>query len=264
MTARTARRWRFLLPAACLLTWIGAEKAALIRTDSLAAAGCATHLFSKQPDGAEVVARNRAAIAAEAQRQDLPPEMLAAIVFGHQRGLTPFRTFTDCAGSALGADLSLGPAQVRISTAAKADGLDPDAIPPRQFKAYRAALIDPARNIAYQALELRQILDLDNRFPGLTAEALIRDPAAMGILMSEYRFGRQEADRADVRVGSAALWDLQHMLEQGVFVFGRGDAEAASIRTDIRAYLDGKYCGEAPLTNSACAWWQARAQDLTV
>lgn len=258
MRGSRAARWLIAVPALCLAGLLAAEALNLLRTDTVAAAGCARALFSEPPDGAEIVARLRGDIVEQSARYDLPPEAVAAVIHGHQESLTPFRAFTDCAGSAYGADLSLGPAQIRISTAMEGDRIDPRSAPPRVFKAYRARLLDPAENVALQAREMRRILDRDVRYPGIASQEIIHDPSVMALLMSEYRAGRQAASNADARIGASGLRDLGHLLESSVHVFGREAEDVAAIQRGVADYLDAMYCsGKERFNPVLCERWRA-------
>lgn len=234
--------WIGAIAGVCLLLFLASGKLHLIRTDGIRLAACPLQLAAGRTDADGVILRRRDAIVSASRRHGLPPEMVAAIIHGHQPGLTPFRRLTDCAGSALGADLSLGPAQIRISTAASGDGLATNPLSPADFARYRAALLNPDTNIEYQARELRRLLERDVRFPGITGEELVRNPRAMALLMSEYRAGPQNAEAEDSRIGMTGLRDLRHMLVDGVYVFGRGEAETALIRDRVFWYLDDAYC----------------------
>jgi hypothetical protein len=261
--AGRTRRLLILLPTASLALFLAAERLNLLRTDSIAAAACSRELFRSRPDEAEQVARHEAAISDAAAEHDLPPEMLAAVIVGHQTELTASRRFSDCAGSALGFDLSLGMAQVRISTAMRADGVNPDAASPGEFKTYRSALLVPARNVHYEAKELRQILEQAHRSPGVAAETLIRDPATMTAAMSEYRVGRVAPHEVAVRRGLRGLVDLRYLLEPRIYVFDRDDADAAQVRQDVSDFLEQTYCRSGTFNDSACAWWRSWAPDPT-
>src|SRR5690606_16921635 len=137
---------RAVIAALCLFAFLAAGKMHLIRTDGMAFTACPLELAGATPDGDATIIQHQDAISSAAERHDLPPEVLAAIIRGHQPDLTPYRQFTDCAGSALGADVSLGPAQIRISTAAGSN-----EITPANFARYRSALLHPDSNIEIQA-----------------------------------------------------------------------------------------------------------------
>jgi hypothetical protein len=236
------RRWKILIPLVALIIFIGAEKSKLIRTDSVSAVACATELFRSRPEPLAIIRRYRATLAAQASRQDLPPEILATIIYTHQRGLTSFRRFTDCAGSAIGGDLSLGLGQIRISTAAGNDGKRFATFSIGGFRQYRSELLDPVQNIRHLGREVRLLLDRNNRFPGIAAQELIHHPSALALLMSEYRMGRQAADSSAARLGSSGLRDLGYLEKNDVYIFGRSAADVLLIQGKVSAYLDNVYC----------------------
>jgi hypothetical protein len=150
-----------------------------------------------------VLRRHRSAFIAEAGQANLPPELLAAIVADHHAALTAVRRFADCAGSALGGDLSLGPAQVRISTAVRIDGTSYDSISTHTFHRYRSSLLNPDESIRYQARVLRLLLDRYALDSPLDAEGLVHDPATMARLITEYRVGPATSFDPYVRRSSA-------------------------------------------------------------
>jgi hypothetical protein len=250
-----SRHWLISAPAICLILFVLAEKLAYLKTDSLIAVVCTRELFSAKPDALAIISQYRNIIATEAQRYDLPAELLAAIIYSHQSALTPFRKFTDCAGSALGYDLSLGLAQIRISNAATNDRVPFASLSPGAFKNYRSILLDPVQNIKYQAKELRLLLERDSRFPGITSEQLIRAPFIMALLMSEYRMGRQEADSGTSRLSANAFGDLKLLQENSVFIFGRDSADNLQIQNNVREYLDYIHCESGMFNTAACDAW---------
>jgi len=138
--------WKVIIPIISIILLLLATALHMTRIDVVAACMCTKELFLSKPDEINVVRLNKQAIVIDAKNFDLPPELLASIIYNHQRDLTSFRMFTDCFDSALGGDFSLGPAQVRISTAVQSDVRSLDAIAPKEFKVYRAALLDPDLN----------------------------------------------------------------------------------------------------------------------
>jgi hypothetical protein len=246
------RQWKVILPVVCLGLFVAAEKAGLVRTDSMATVACAGELLRARPEPEAIISRYRQAIGAEAARRDLPPEILATIIHSHQQQLTSFRSFTDCAGSAMGSDLSLGLGQIRISTAAGNDAVRDRELPIATFRKYRSMLLDPVQNIRFLGTEVRLLLDRPNRSPGISDSGLIHDPAAMVLLLSEYRMGRQAADKGTARIGASAMWDLGYMEKSDVYVFGRDVADAALIRTEVRKHLDHLYCDKGIFNSDVC------------
>ena len=257
-------RFRWIKPAAfvlavCFGAVVTVERLNVFRTDSLAALSCATLLVSHRPEGLATVREHRSSIVRSASEFDLPPELLAANVVSHEEGLTPFRAFTDCAGSAMGANLSLGPAQVRISTAALAEGRRYQSLSPAEFKAYRRDLLTPARNIWFQARELRHLLARTREHAEIDADTLIESPAVMARVISDYREGTADPDR----VSGYALGTLQLLLDDEVYAYERSEADRDRVQARIDGYLEHIYCRSGMFNTSTCeAWLQRRASGL--
>jgi hypothetical protein len=194
-------------------------------------------------------------ISKSAERYDLPAELVAAVIVNHQAKISSRDRFTDCVGSALGADVSVGLAQVRLSTAARLDGAELEGLTASEYRGLRSRLLDPEQNIAYQARELRALLEQEHRFPGIGAQALIHDPYVMALLVTEYRIGRLETPNGSSRLSGAAF-DALRWIEQGsVDLFDRIPAEMAQIRSEVRAYLRHIYCDSGIFNSSACEAW---------
>jgi hypothetical protein len=236
-----------------------ANRVGLLKADGLLAAACTAELLHGQDALEDVLRRHRGAFIAEAEQVNLPPELLAAIVADHHAALTAVRRFTDCAGSALGADLSLGPAQVRISTAVRMDGASYDSISIRAFHRYRASLLDPDENIRYQARELRFLFDRYALDSPPDAEGLVHDPATMARLITEYRVGSLPASfDPDVRRSSAvSTLRFMHAAE----FFNRPDAEVLRIRKGIEDHLTYLNCKTRNSTPATCQEWKTSLAD---
>lgn len=258
MRKLSAVRLILIVVALTVLLFCTAEKLDILRTDSLVAIACVAELTGRS-DAWENTAAYRDVIQIEAARQQLPPEMLAAIINGHRRALTPFRRMTDCAGSALGRDLSLGPAQIRISTAVSNDRLDFNALSATDFKAYRRMLLDPAQNIRALAQELRILLERAHRFPGINAQQLIHAPFVMALVMSEYRMGRQRSDSASSKLSANAFQDLSQLTDGEVFMFDRNTAERRQIQHAVSDYLEYINCDSGIFNAKACRQWRESA-----
>jgi hypothetical protein len=255
MKSKPFRRWILLVLLICSVALVTTEKLDFLKTDTLAAALCTRELFSAKQNELTIVSSHKKTIASAAGRYDLPPELLAANIYGHQSDLPPLRKFTDCAGSAMGRDLSLGLAQIRISTAANNDGRKSADLSPADYKRYRALLLDPVRNTEYQAKEFRQLAERDGRFPGVSAEAMIHDPFVMALLISEYRLGRQETPSAASKLSGHAFWDLRLLLTDAVQLFGRDSADIAQIKAKVKDYLEQVYCDGRIFNVKACDAW---------
>jgi hypothetical protein len=248
---------RFIAFIVCGLGFlIIADRLVLLRSDGFASVGCLSALFHDREEPLKVVLRYRDIINAEAERADLPAELLAAIIANHQEALTPFRRFTDCSGSALGGDLSLGPAQVRISTAVRVDGGNYDLISPEEFRRYRSRLLDPSANIHYQAGELRLLLDRDSRSPGLSADALIDMPGTMALLITEYRVGRIDGPVDPAIRRANAVSALRFMHSRDLYIFSRAEEDVLRVRSQIEGYLTHMNCESRNTTAAICEEWK--------
>jgi hypothetical protein len=240
-----------------VLLWVIASRVGVLKADGLLAAACTAELLQRQDDLKDVLRRHRSAFITEAEQADLPPELLAAIVADHHAALTPVRRFADCAGSALGGNLSLGPAQVRISTAVGIDGASFDSISPHTFHRYRANLLDPKENIRYEARELRLLLDRHAPHSPLDAEGLARDPATMARLITEYRVGRLPTSFDPNVRRSSAVSTLRFMHAADTELFDRPRAEVVRMRKVIENYLTYLNCDTRNATPATCQEWKS-------
>ena len=257
MNFKNKPSWKIILPIICIVLLLLADVLHLTRIDVVEACKCTKEIFLSKQGEINVVQQNRLAIMNEAKHFDLPPELLAAIIYNHQRELTSFRIFTDCFGSALGGDFSLGPAQVRISTAIHGDGRRLEAVSPKEFKIYRASLLDPDLNIRYQAKELRSLLERKDRSPGITSIELINSPQIMALLLSEYRMGRKNSLRNSTGFGAGSLGALRLLMdEESLYMFNRSFSDALQIREKIRDYLDYIFCSSGIFNTGACESWR--------
>lgn len=248
-----------LIPALALIGVLVADLMQLARPSLLAALACPAEFVSPTPSAEALVRRHRDTIAAQAAAYELPPELLAALIVNHQLYIPPWRRFTDCAGSAMGANLSLGLAQLRLSTAAQLDGRAFDALSAEEFRRLRRQLLDAESNIVYEARELRSLLERKNRYPGMDAESLIRDPFVMALLMTEYHMGRMSTPSAESRLSANAFNALRLMSEQTLDAFGRDPREVETIRAQVLGYLDRVYCESGIFNAETCENWRERA-----
>lgn len=237
-----------------VLSAVMANRVGVLKADVLSATTCTGELFHRQEGLESVLNRYRTAFILEAEQAGIPAEFLAAIVADHHAALTSARRFTDCAGSALGADLSLGPAQVRISTAVGIDGANYDSISIGTFHQTRLKLLDPGNNIRYQARVLRFFLDRQTQGSPLDAEGLVHDPATMARLVTEYRVGRlPESFDSDVRRSSAeSTLRFMHAAE----FFNRPSEEVMQIRKLIEDHLTYLNCEARNSTSATCQEWK--------
>jgi len=251
-----------LIPAVCLAALVIADFMQVARPSLVAAVQCPAEFVTRTPDAPGLVARYHETIAAEAAAHDLPPELLAALIVNHQIYIPPWRRFTDCAGSAMGANLSLGLAQLRLSTAAQLDGRAFESLSPGEFRSLRRQLLEPPQNIVYEARELRSLLDRKNRYPGMGAETLIRDPFVMALVMTEYHMGRMTTASEDSRLSANAFNALRLLAEETLDSFGRADADVAAIRSKVVEYLSYVYCDSGIFNAGVCTDWREQAATL--
>lgn len=246
----------YLVAALVILALLTIDALQLVKPSGLSAAACTATLFRGRPSGEEVVAHHHETMAAEAARFDLPPELLAAVIVDHQIALTRFRAFTDCFGSALGANLSIGLGQMRLSTAAQLDGKLIADLAPAEFRQLRARMLDDALNIEYVAKELRSLLERRHRFPGMSAETLIREPAVMALIITEYRMGRLASGPESSRLSAAAFQTLRLVDDLTLTLFGRDADGVSRVRAEIRKYLDHVYCERGLFNEKVCEDWR--------
>jgi len=250
------RMW--LASAAGLLGLLAIDLAGLTRASGVSAAGCVAVVVRPAADAREVVERYHDVIVEQARIYDLPPELIAAVIANHQSPMRTRRRLTDCVGSALGADLSLGLAQVRLSTAAGLDGTSFAALSAPDYRTLRAHLLSPESNIAYQARTLRALPEQDNRYPGMTADPLIADPAVMALLVTEYRMGPLGTPRDQSRRSAAAFGALTWIQNVTLGQFGRDPDAVLQIRSRIRDYLRYINCESGIFNEKACDAWKRR------
>jgi hypothetical protein len=237
---------------AALIAALSADMARLVKPSGLSAASCTPILFRKDSGEPQFIEAARSAIIRESERNDLPSLLVAAIAVDHRRQLTRYRTFTDCFGSALGANLSLGPAQIRMSTAAQLDGQSFPTMSVTAHRGLRALLLETNTNISYEARELRALLERQQRSPGISASALLNSPATMAILITEYRSGRMSTTDENSPVGANALRTLRLLSDDALAPFRGPDFDPARNRREIEAYFAAIRC-KSGKSNRACA-----------
>src|SRR5690554_5368094 len=79
----------------------------VVRPSGVAAMSCVTTLIREPADAGQLVSVHRDTIVHQSRLNTLPSVLVAAVIFDHQDELTRSSAFTDCFGSALGANLSL-------------------------------------------------------------------------------------------------------------------------------------------------------------
>lgn len=235
-----------------LIAALFVDAAALVKPSALSAATCTPILFRKVMGEPQFLETARNAIIRESERTDLPGLLVAAVAVDHRRELTRYRTFTDCFGSALGADLSLGPAQIRMSTAAERDGQSFSTMSAAAHRRLRAQLLEANTNISYETRELRALLERNHRSPGISASALLNNPAAMALLVTEYRSGRMPTTEENSPVGENALRTLRLLSDDVLAPFRDPDFDTARTRAQIEAYFAEIRCKRGK-SNRACA-----------
>jgi hypothetical protein len=235
-----------------LIAALSVDMAKLVKPSGLSAASCMPILFRKAMSEPQFIETARSAIIRESESTDLPSLLVAAIAVDHRRQLTRYRTFTDCFGSALGEDLSLGPAQIRMSTAAQLDDQSFSTMTATAHRGLRALLLDTNGNISYEARELRALLERKHRSPGISASALLNDPAAMALLITEYRSGRMPTTAEKSPVGANALRTLRLLQDDALAPFRGRDFDTARSQAEIEAYFSVVRCKNGK-SNRACA-----------
>jgi hypothetical protein len=235
-----------------LVAAMSVDMARLVKPSGLSAASCTPILFRKTMGETQFIETARSAIIRESLSNDLPSLLVAAITLDHRRQLTRHRTFTDCLGSALGADLSLGPAQIRMSTAAQLDGQSFSTMSATAHRGLRANLLETNRNISYEARELRSLLERQHRSPGISASALLSSPATMALLITEYRSGRMSTAEENSPVGANALRTLRLLQDDALAPFRDPDFDTARSQAEIEVYFSAIRC-KSGKSNRACA-----------
>lgn len=249
---RKRRRRTGIALGMALIAALSVDLAQLVKPSGLSAVSCAPILFSKAMGEPQFIESARSAIIRESGSNDLPGLLVAAIAVDHRRQLTRYRAFTDCFGSAFGADLSLGPAQIRMSTAAQLDGESFSTMSAPAHRRLRARLLDTNANISYETRELRALLERKHRSPGITASALLNDPAAMALLITEYRSGRMPTTEEKSPVGANALRTLRLLHDDALAPFRGRDFDTARSQAEIEAYFSAIRC-KSGKSNRACA-----------
>jgi hypothetical protein len=235
-----------------LIAALYADMAQLVKPSGLSAASCTPILFRKDMDEPRFIDTARSTITRESERNDLPSVLVAAIALDHRRQSTPYRKFTDCFGSALGADLSLGPAQIRMSTAAQLDGQSISTLSATAHRKLRAQLLEVNSNITYETKELRALLERPHRSPGISASALLGSPATMALLITEYRSGRMSTAEENSPVGANALRTLRILQDDSLAPFRDPGFDAARTQAEVEAYFSAIRC-KSGKSNRACA-----------
>lgn len=249
---RRRRRRTGIVLGIALIAALTVDLAQLVKPSGLSAASCVPILFRKAMGEPQFIETARSAINRESASNDLPSLLVAAIAVDHRRQLTRYRAFTDCFGSAFGADLSLGPAQMRMSTAAELDGQSFSAMSATAHRGLRARLLDTNTNISYETRELRALLERKNRSPGISASELLNDPATMALLITEYRSGRMPTAEEKSPVGANALRTLRILHDDALAPFRGRDFDSARIQAEIEAYFSAIRC-KSGKSNRACA-----------
>jgi hypothetical protein len=245
-----------LLLGVILLALVAADLMRWVKPSGLSALACTTTLFRSTPNTSQLLALHRDAIIQESARHDLPSVLLAAVIVDHQNQQSLSGNLSDCLGSAVGVNLSLGLAQMRLSTAAQNDGKLPTDLSASEYRQLRSRLLNPDSNIAYAARELRALMERPIRFPGMRAAELLHNPEAMALLISEYRKGRMPTAAARSSLNINAFSTLGLMQDGTLAQFDRPEEDPDLARSRIRAYLDRIYCQSGMFNERGCREWQ--------
>jgi hypothetical protein len=251
--SRDIRRRRIAIAVGmALIAALSIDMAGLVKPSGWSAVSCTSILFREAMGEPQFIETARSAIIRESESNDLPSLLVAAIAVDHWRQLTRYRTFTDCFGSALGADLSLGPAQIRMSTAAQIDGQSFSTLSATTHRRLRALLLETNANISYETRELRALLERQHRSPGISASALLNSPAIMALLITEYRSGRVPTTEENSPVGANALRTLRLLQDDALAPFRAPGFDTARSQAEIVAYFSAIRC-KSGKSNRACA-----------
>ncbi|TKJ17723.1 hypothetical protein CEE44_04285 [Candidatus Woesearchaeota archaeon B3_Woes] len=129
-----------------------------------------------------------------AVKYGVPDTYLASIIASENYGRRRCDDLQDSVGDLLNLDVSLGPGQMTISTAASLDGITGE-LTPEQRELYEERLTNPETNIEYVARYLSYLKNRDNRFPDMTPEDFGTSLEAMAIVASEYMIGHTSTNR---------------------------------------------------------------------
>ncbi len=245
-----------LLLGVILLALVAADLMRWVKPSGLSALACTTTLFRRNPDTDQLLALHRDAIIQESARHDLPSVLLAAVIVDHQNQQSLSGNLTDCLGSAVGVNLSLGLAQIRLGTAAQNDGRLLTDLSASEYRQLRSRLLNPDSNITYAARELRALRERPIRYPGMGATELLHNPEAMALLISEYRKGRMPTAAARSGLNINAFSTLGLMQDGTLAQFDRPEEDPALARALIREYLTRIYCQSGMFNERACRDWQ--------
>lgn len=259
---RKPSRWRLWLAGLMVAAIAVVDLAGLVRPSVVSAAACTKLLFEERPAVMTVLALHRDSIIHQARQHDLPSSLLAAILVDHQRPQTRGNDYSDCLGSALGANLSLGLTQMRMGTAAELDGESFTELSAAQYRTLRARLMQPESNIEYEARELRSLLDRSIRSPGISAPELLDDPATIAILVSEYRAGRMPTANSKTRLGIRAFSTLELMQNGTMPGFEYESDDPERVKAGIGTYLRNIHCESGIFNEGACAGWLQQHPDI--
>lgn len=252
--AKRARRIAGLITVSLLAAVAVADPLHMTRPSPVAAASCSALLVSPRESWSAFLVRHQQDIRSASSNHDLPVTLVAAVVADHLKQQTRFRDFTDCAGSALGANLSLGPGQLRLSTAAALDGKSIAKLSNSGYRELRARLLKPEQNIHLTARELRSLLERPHRYPGITSAELLQEPQAIALAVSEYRMGRSKAPRESAKLGINAFGTLSLMQsDQLDFLAHRASRDLE--RANITEYLRYIHCDSGIFNQRACKEW---------
>ncbi len=133
-----------------------------------------------------------------ADREGIPDTYLASVIASENYGRRRFEDIKDIVGDWLNLDISIGPGQMTVSTAARLDGIIGE-LTPEQREMYEERLVDPVTNIEYVARFLSYLKNRENRFPDMTPEEFGNSLDAMAIIASEYMVGPTPTSKDDAQ-----------------------------------------------------------------
>lgn len=169
-----------------------------------------------------------------ATREGIPDTYLASVISSENYARRRFDDLQDIVGDWLNLDVSLGPGQMTISTAARLDGITGE-LTPEQRELYEERLVNPVTNIEYVAKYLSYLKNRENRFPDMTVEEFGNSLDAMAIIASEYMVGPTTTSKDDAQpnyYGFGVLFGMTNPYLQLLF-----DTPLLS-GEDIQAFVD--------------------------
>lgn len=183
-----------------------------VENSSITAPDQSRGIDSKEVDIYNFLNKYQSEIRFHAARQGVPDTYVASVIAGENYGRKRSQDVKDIVGDWLNLDVSLGPGQMTISTAAWLDGITGE-LTPEQREMYEEILTDPETNIEYVARYLSHLKNRDNRFPDMAPEEFGSSLEAMAIVASEYMMGPTSTSIEDAQPNHYGLGVLSGMTD---------------------------------------------------